>query len=219
MNSTTKESLIRQLVNAFPKGLVEPGGVGCRTPVHIIFTDYISPALTEEMLSKGRKACFMRDSKGYLPIHIACSRHASPCKIAMLLDINAASLHSKTDEGESCLDLAVKTATKSHPNYALIDDLQKRLRSTGGMYYHDAPTRVSSNDGTCSTSEGSAASRPRGTVATTCSRKTVIRPRKRKRKVTADDDVKAMFEDDNEQANLLLSLSRQTHDIKNFASV
>ena len=166
----------------------------------------------------GRKACFMKDHNGYLPIHIACSRHASPSKIAMLLDINPASLHAITDKGESCLALAEKNATKSHPNYALIDDLRKRLRSSG-TYIPNHPAAVSSNEGTCSTSEGSIASEGTGSVKTTKRRKSTKQPRKRKRKVTADDDIKAMFEDDKEQANLLLSLSRQTPDIQNFASV
>ncbi|KAL3914137.1 MAG: hypothetical protein SGILL_006219 [Bacillariaceae sp.] len=244
MNSATKDKIIRKLVKAFPGALLEPGGVGKRTPIHIIFTgtslffenckvvvlavvssfvpllsclvDYISPTLTEELLQMAKKACFMRDSKGFLPIHIACSRHASPHKIAMLLDINPASLHATTDDGQSCLALAENLATKSHPNYALIDDLRKRLRATGSVIPdYPAPTRVSSNE----TSEGSIASRGMGSIKTTKRRKSTKQPRKRKRKVTADDDVNAMLADDTEQANLLLSLSRQTPDIQNFASV
>lgn len=38
MDSRTKESLIFQMVNAYKEALVEPGGVGKRTPLHIIFT-------------------------------------------------------------------------------------------------------------------------------------------------------------------------------------
>ncbi|KAL3925268.1 MAG: hypothetical protein SGILL_000526 [Bacillariaceae sp.] len=139
----------------------------------------------------------------------------------MLLEINGASLCAKTNEGESCLDLAVTYATKSHPNYALIADLRTRLGSTGALMYHHAPTRVSSNDTTCSASDGSPSSRAMGvSMANT---KPTAKPRKRKRKITADDDVKTMFADDKEQANLLLSFSRQTQnevtDVMNFASV
>jgi hypothetical protein len=38
LNSPTKERLMYALVNAFPGALVEKGGVGKRTPLHIIFT-------------------------------------------------------------------------------------------------------------------------------------------------------------------------------------
>ena len=38
MKSETKEKLIMELVRAFPGALVEEGGVGKRTPLHIIFT-------------------------------------------------------------------------------------------------------------------------------------------------------------------------------------
>ena len=164
----------------------------------------------------------MTDQNGFLPIHIACSRHASPKKIAMLLDVNPASLRAKTNAGESCLELAMKHATKSHPNYALIDDLRKRFQAAGlDTNYHPAPTRVSSNEGTWSMSDGSITSGGMGSVKTTKrKRASTKQPRKRQRKVTADeDDVKTVFDDDKEQANLLLSLSRQTPDIQNFASV
>jgi hypothetical protein len=38
MNAPTKELLILELVNAYKGALVEHGGVGKRTPLHIIFT-------------------------------------------------------------------------------------------------------------------------------------------------------------------------------------
>lgn len=38
IDSNTKEQLIRQLVHAYPSSVAEPGGVGKRTPLHIIFT-------------------------------------------------------------------------------------------------------------------------------------------------------------------------------------
>ena len=38
MNSATKETLIRDLINAYPESLTVQGGVGKRTPLHIIFT-------------------------------------------------------------------------------------------------------------------------------------------------------------------------------------
>ena len=38
MTSRVKERLIFQLINAFPGALIEEGGTGKRTPLHIIFT-------------------------------------------------------------------------------------------------------------------------------------------------------------------------------------
>jgi hypothetical protein len=79
------------------------------------------------MIEHGSDACFMRDKKGYLPAHVACSRHCSPQKLRMLISVNPASLHERTDKGDTLLSLATKMATKSHPNYALIDELNRQL--------------------------------------------------------------------------------------------
>jgi hypothetical protein len=38
MNAVTKERLIRKLLDACPGALIQQGGVGLRTPLHIIFT-------------------------------------------------------------------------------------------------------------------------------------------------------------------------------------
>ena len=38
MDSATKEMLIRNLMHVYPAALTQPGGVGLRTPLHIIFT-------------------------------------------------------------------------------------------------------------------------------------------------------------------------------------
>ena len=38
MDSKTKETLIRDLMDAYPDSLTQQGGVGMRTPLHIIFT-------------------------------------------------------------------------------------------------------------------------------------------------------------------------------------
>jgi hypothetical protein len=38
MDSATKEILIMKLMDAYPMALTQPGGVGRRTPLHIIFT-------------------------------------------------------------------------------------------------------------------------------------------------------------------------------------
>lgn len=41
MDASTKELLIEKLVLAYKEALIEPGGVGKRTPLHIIFTGKI----------------------------------------------------------------------------------------------------------------------------------------------------------------------------------
>ena len=69
----------------------------------------------------------MRDKKGFLPAHVACSRHCSPEKLEMLLRVNSDSLFAETDDGSTLLGLAKSTATKHHPNYALIGDLERRV--------------------------------------------------------------------------------------------
>ncbi|ACI65680.1 predicted protein [Phaeodactylum tricornutum CCAP 1055/1] len=127
IDAQTKEKLITQLVKSYTGALVEVGGVGRRTPLHIIFTDYISPKVTKMMIDHGHQACYMQDKKGYLPAHVACSRHCSPEKLRMLLSVYRGSLYEKANEGETLLSLATSTATKSHPNYALIEELRLQL--------------------------------------------------------------------------------------------
>lgn len=79
------------------------------------------------MVECGAHACFMKDKKGYLPAHVACSRHCSPEKLRMLLTVNPSALHDTTADGHTLLSLATSTATKSHPNYALIDELHRQI--------------------------------------------------------------------------------------------
>jgi hypothetical protein len=98
------------------------------------------------MIDNGAEACFMKDKKGYLPAHVACSRHCSPEKLRMLLAVNPAALYETTNEGKTLLDLANQTATKSHPNYALIDELQRQLHDQTMDHPLEATTRVSSEE-------------------------------------------------------------------------
>jgi hypothetical protein len=49
----------------------------------------------------------------------------------MLLKVHKAALTAKTNDGDTLLGLAIKSATRSHPNYALIDDLKRRLEEVG----------------------------------------------------------------------------------------
>ncbi|GAX26233.1 hypothetical protein FisN_16Lh062 [Fistulifera solaris] len=131
LTSSIKEELMTLLVHANPDALLEAGGPGGRTPLHISFTDYLSPELTQLMVGKGKGACFMTDKKGYLPAHIACSRHCSPLKLQMLLDVNPAALQQTTKAGFTLLSLATSTATATHPNYRLIEYVQSVLKQAG----------------------------------------------------------------------------------------
>ena len=95
--------------------------------MYIAFTDYISPRLAQYMINKGKDAALLRDKKYWLPVHVACSRHCSPEKLKMLLQANPSSLHAKTGDRKSLMDLAKETATKSHPNLALIEELERQI--------------------------------------------------------------------------------------------
>lgn len=143
MNSQVKEVLIYALINAFPQALNEEGGVGRRTPLHIAFTDYISPRLAQYMIIKGRNAATFRDKKYWLPVHVACSRHCSPEKLKMLLQANPSSLHAKTGDLKSLMDLAKETATKSHPNLALIEELERQIEEYKGTSIMETPLECS----------------------------------------------------------------------------
>jgi hypothetical protein len=153
IDSNTKERLINEIIDAYPEALTEAGGVGKRTPLHIIFTgtfalscicseisknshcvfvriDYVSARLTKRMVDLGAKACFMKDKHGYLPAHVACRRHTSPDKLRMLLTVNPGALYDRNNDGRDLLALAEYHATKSHPNYALIEELKRQMKTT-----------------------------------------------------------------------------------------
>mmetsp|Transcript_24119 Transcript_24119/g.32110 ORF Transcript_24119/g.32110 Transcript_24119/m.32110 type:complete len:208 (+) Transcript_24119:239-862(+) len=87
----------------------------------------ISPHLAKMMIELGPCATAMRDRKGWLPAHVACSRHCSPHKLKMLLAAYPAALHAETDDGNTLLSLATSTATTSHPNFALIEMLRAEM--------------------------------------------------------------------------------------------
>jgi hypothetical protein len=67
----------------------------------------------------------MKDKKGWLPAHVAASRHCSPEKLQMLLNVYPEALHETTEERYTLLSLAKSTATPSHPNFALIRMLER----------------------------------------------------------------------------------------------
>lgn len=122
-----------------------------RTPLHIIFTDYVASNIIEEMIAQGKQATYVRDKSGYLPAHIAASRHVSPDKLRMLLEANPDSIMARTNDGMTLLSLAQTTATASHPNYRLIGSLRCALQQAGCSEAAldatlNAPCRVSSGD-------------------------------------------------------------------------
>lgn len=141
LKSTLKEDIIRRLIKAYPEALLVPGGVGKRTPVHVVFTDYIAPDIVQDMVTLAPKACFMTDKKGYLAAHVACSRHCSPAKLQMLLAVNPDALYATTNAGDTLLSLAKSTATKTHPNHLLIRAIQNHLRAANGK----EPVRIMSH--------------------------------------------------------------------------
>ena len=79
------------------------------------------------MIEQGASACFKRDRKGYLPAHVACSRHCSPEKLRMLLEANPDALYAETNDGETLLSLATSSATKAHPNFTLLRELRSQI--------------------------------------------------------------------------------------------
>jgi hypothetical protein len=160
MDARTKERLIPELVQVFPGALLKKNGVAKRTPLHILLwgvwtfplyllcptltrtipsplhfqslypTGYTTPRLVKMMIDNGRQACFMKDIKGFLPAHVACSRHCSPEKLRMLLAVNPDALFDKTNDNETMLDLAKKMATKNLPNCSLINELIEQMQVT-----------------------------------------------------------------------------------------
>jgi hypothetical protein len=111
-------------------------------------TDYVSPEVTGMMIDVSPDACFMKDKNGYLPAHVACSRHCSPVKLQKLLSVNPSALYERTETNETLLSLAKKTATKSHPNYALIHELNHQLAISqdNSLAYASLATPVSSEE-------------------------------------------------------------------------
>lgn len=55
----------------------------------------------------------------------------------MLLSVNPDALFDKTNAGETLLQLATSSATKAHPNYALIDELNNKLAFPHARHHND----------------------------------------------------------------------------------
>eukprot|EP00536_Pseudo-nitzschia_multiseries_P003077 jgi/Psemu1/236370/estExt_Genewise1.C_430189 len=220
MNSAKKERLIRHLINAYPMSLTVQGGVGKRTPLHIIFTDYVSVGVTELMIRRGMGACFMTDKNGFLPAHVACSRHCSPEKLDMLLQVNPASLFEKSKDGRTLLDLARCKATKSHPNYALITDIERRLNMASSTPNTFLPisqqmTRIkhenhSSSEPTTTTTSSSSSS---STNNVSPFAQGISRIKRENDSSDEDSRKKKSKQDDSDPANLLLHFSRHMENI------
>lgn len=178
------------------------------------------------MIANGKKACFMKDKKGFLPAHVACSRHCSPEKLQMLLDVNPAALRAPTNSGDTLLSLAMSTATRSHPNYALIDDLKRRLEEPEETLRHTVghppegpftslPNRGarlvpvatdSPNSRSSEASDNSSSTGNRHLTPTSTPRQATSHYPLRKRKVTVDDEDD--YDDEMDPAKLLLHFSR-----------
>lgn len=81
------------------------------------------------MIDNGPQACYVKDKKGFLPAHVACSRHCSIDKLRLLLQVNRQALFEKTLDGDTLLDLAMKNSTRSHPNVSLKQELKRWLQT------------------------------------------------------------------------------------------
>ena len=159
----------------------------------------------------------MKDKKGFLPAHVACSRHCSPEKLEMLLNVNPAALSAKTNDGDTLWSLATSNATASHPNYALIADLEKRCLAAGiplGQPNLDATATVAAatqlNTLPVSTSASKAKSSSGGSRRGR-GRKAKKARTTRKRKVTEDDFPHAPIKQEEEDPATLLLHFSQSH--------
>jgi hypothetical protein len=158
------------------------------------------------MIQNGPQACFMKDKKGYLPAHVACSRHCSPEKLRMLLHVHPESLLAKTNDGQTLLSLAIGMATRSHPNYALIDALRSQMEKMG-LPKHDTTTTTTTSSTTTSIRLRVAASRLEEKKETDPCIRLIGNKRSRNQRKVTDDAM-----DDNDPVNLLLHFSRHTDD-------
>lgn len=164
------------------------------------------------MIQNGPQACFMKDKKGFLPAHVACSRHCSPEKLRMLLHIHPESMLAKTNDGQTLLSLAMGTATRSHPNYALIDALRCKMEEMG----HDITTATTPTTRMCV----SPSPPPKMALSSGGFRLSGRKRSRNKRKVTDDTTcatatnktAASTMDEDNDPVNLLLHFSRHTDD-------
>jgi hypothetical protein len=60
IDSNTKERLINEIIDAYPEALTEAGGVGKRTPLHIIFTGTFALSCICSEISKKNSHCVFR---------------------------------------------------------------------------------------------------------------------------------------------------------------
>mmetsp|Transcript_32097 Transcript_32097/g.73789 ORF Transcript_32097/g.73789 Transcript_32097/m.73789 type:complete len:234 (+) Transcript_32097:3-704(+) len=144
----------------------------------------------------------------------------------MLLQANPSSLFAKTGNGQSLQELAKHTATKSHPNFALLTELEKQCklaseRSSTHLNQDDLRDDDDDNDDddddkseesdVCMTpkkrSVKTRARRPSGTSKTSCRNSPRSRNRPRSQNVTLSNSRKRRAE----AADLLLHFSRNGH--------
>jgi len=123
MNKDDKNRITRKLMAVYPESVKVPGGKLQRLPLHILFTDFKCPTLTQEIIDAYPEACGMADLEGYLPAHIGCRRHTSPHKLDMLLAHYPQALEALTNKKEYLLDLAYASSSVKHPNRSLIQHL------------------------------------------------------------------------------------------------
>jgi hypothetical protein len=129
----------------------------------------------------------------------------------MLLSVNPGSIRATTNDGQTLLSLAIGNATRSHPNYALIDALRQNINELG-VHPHATSLNVYHGNelrsGTIHSEHHDGWQRHHEEVKESSPRSPGLRMSKRRkiRKVTAKATVSGMDSDD--PVNLLLHFSR-----------
>ncbi|KAL3939218.1 MAG: hypothetical protein SGARI_001450, partial [Bacillariaceae sp.] len=116
-----RTQLISQMIHAHPEGLTTTTPNSGKIPLHMGLAEKVIAT----MLQVAPGSAAVKDKKGYLPLHIACSTKCSLRKVEMLLQAYPESISETTNDGDTPLALAIGTATDCHPNEALIALLSK----------------------------------------------------------------------------------------------
>ena len=96
------------------------------------------------MIQRGKPALLRKDKRGWLPIHVACSRHVSIQKLQLLLDAFPFSVLETTSEGKNVVDLAKESATSKHPNVQLVDRLKSAMQNAWSLKQSSSAAVLSS---------------------------------------------------------------------------
>jgi len=136
LDEATKEGMFVALIMAYRAGLVQLPATSMSTPLHMLLTGPTENTprysnLVKAMIENGLQACYMKDAKGRLPIHVACEHGCSLNEFWMLLAANPGAVREVTSDGRTLLSLAECTQYKN-PNPQIVGQL-KSLSASAGM--------------------------------------------------------------------------------------